>query len=501
MAPSQRHPTFTTPVKHRRRSSTATSAEIASIVVRGRPSARRLSNLATPQRVAQRSFAERVLDRPQLAVGALITALFLLGTVLAVYFDTALSTSLVHHVHNHAPERIAYFARKGNVLNQLFVKKAWAWTASILLLHLWASPAPLAPSSRLNPQLVASVGRSRGQRLAAIVLGSLAWITFTSWFFGAGLGDRIIASTGGACAVPLPPGLDPGAVEHLLPPGYETPIILHGAITHDKWGHANVRGHIHASSHGGAADSRPARVYLPLPHAFCSHRLPLSPNTHPDLYSLLAEVGEGYTVPRPRWSGGFDISGHAFLLTLGAVLLASELAPSWREVVSPRIGAEQPAGVKGLVYRASTAAGTVLVGIWVWMLLMTAVYFHDPDEKLAGLALGLATAVVINVLVPRTVPGPVIEFKVRGPQRRPSPRIVSDSDENAARREASVSGSGQSTAISIDTSVASATTARGPASAVSVTSVTSDTSVFITSPESAAPELPPVNNVLHAKSE
>jgi hypothetical protein len=27
---------------------------------------------------------------------------------------------------------------------------------------------------------------------------------------------------------------------------------------------------------------------------------------------------------------------------------------------------------------------------------------------------------------------PVIEFKVRGPQRRPSPRIVSDSDESGA---------------------------------------------------------------------
>lgn len=308
-----------------------------------------------------------------------------LGTVFASYFDTALSTSLVHNVHNHAPERIAYFARKGNVLNQLFVKKAWAWTAGILLVHLWASPEPLAFSSRLSPQLKAGQDRTRGQRFAAVVLGSLAWIAFTSWFFGAGLGDRIIASTGGACAVPLPPGLDPGAVEHLLPPGYETPIILHGAITHDKWGHANVRGHVHASSHGGAADARPARVYLPLPHAFCTHRLTLNPNTHPDLYSLLAEVGQGYTVPRPRWSGGFDVSGHAFLLTLGAVLLASELAPSWRELVSPRIGAERLGGIRGIVYRASTAAGTVLVGIWVWMLLMTAVYFHDPDEKLAGL--------------------------------------------------------------------------------------------------------------------
>lgn len=121
------------------------------------------------------------------------------------------------------------------------------------------------------------------------------------------------------------------------------------------------------------------------------------------------------------------------------------------------------------------------------LVLVSLVCCYLPADRLA---LGLFTAAVINLLVPRTVLGPVIEFKVRGPQRRPSPRIVSDSDENAARREASIStvSTGKSTSISIDTSVE---TIQSP--------VSDSGSVFITSPVSAASELPP--NLLHAKSE
>jgi len=30
-----------------------------------------------------------------------------------------------------------------------------------------------------------------------------------------------------------------------------------------------------------------------------------------------------------------------------------------------------------------------LIGIWSWMLLMTAIFFHTPFEKITGLAVGI----------------------------------------------------------------------------------------------------------------
>jgi hypothetical protein len=33
----------------------------------------------------------------------------------------------------------------------------------------------------------------------------------------------------------------------------------------------------------------------------------------------------------------------------------------------------------------TTLGGTALLGLWVWMLLMTSVWFHNPPEKLTGL--------------------------------------------------------------------------------------------------------------------
>lgn len=267
-------------------------------------------------------------------------------------------------MHNLAPLRAPYFARKSNAVNAVFVKRAWAWTAGIYLLHLFTSPgAPKMPSAvasvgKVNPALHSlhtCARRSRGQRLAALVLASLAWLLFTAWCFGAGLGDRIIALSGGTCAVPLPRGVDVGAVEHLLPDGHTT-VILH------------------------AHDHAPERAYLPLHHDFCLYT-PLAPHTHPRLFALLDAP-----LQRPRWSGGFDISGHGFLLTLAAVILAAEVAPSWRAALAERRGQRAPArGLKGMVHALATVAGTALTALWVWMLFMTAVYFHDLEEKLAGL--------------------------------------------------------------------------------------------------------------------
>lgn len=351
---------------------------------------------------------------------------FRAGCAIDYYYQSAVATSHLHNVHNVTPMRSAYFARKSNIFNQYFVKKAWGWTVGLYLLHLATSPgrppipSPAASAGRINPALHAtpmSKRRSRAQRLTALIISTLAWLIFSAWFFGAALGDRIIQYSGGICSIPLPEGtVDLGALEPLLPPGHNN-LILH-TPTYDP--------HVP----GSAAKER---VYFPLPEDFCAHHLPLTHSTHPRLIEILAaahglahdahaEIHKLLRLPPPRWSGGFDVSGHAFLLTLGAIILSAELAPSWRAALAKARGRDtraQSPGIKQLIHTLSTIAGSALVLLWVWMLFMTAIYFHDFHEKVAGLALGLFAAAAVNFSIPSSS-SPVIEYKIRGPTRRPT---------------------------------------------------------------------------------
>jgi hypothetical protein len=177
---------------------------------------------------------------------------------------------------------------------------------------------------------------------------------FTTWFFGAGLGDRVIEYTGGGCGVVLPNSLD----------------IDVQALSHGEVGITSLEG----------------SKIISLPSKFCNLRLPLNPTTHPSLFASIPASPQLTQALRPRWHKGFDISGHTFLLTMSTLLLVRELYPSWRLLVSKqhRAGANVGRG-EGGVHLGVTVAGTVLVGIWGWMLLMTSVWFHNPPEKISGL--------------------------------------------------------------------------------------------------------------------
>jgi hypothetical protein len=77
---------------------------------------------------------------------------------------------------------------------------------------------------------------------------------------------------------------------------------------------------------------------------------------------------------RPRLYRGHDVSGHIFLLTLCIFFLADQIALS----LKPR-----PA-VMSRIHATALNAALALLGIWWWMSLMTAVYFHTPMEKITG---------------------------------------------------------------------------------------------------------------------
>lgn len=102
-----------------------------------------------------------------------------------------------------------------------------------------------------------------------------------------------------------------------------------------------------------------------------------------------------------KWHGGHDISGHVFLLTLGSAMLMNEVlwpALRWSGwLAEERCVVMSDGALKGANVEAETAPGAGreheavlgyggkfalgVLGLNLWMLLMTAIYFHTWFEK------------------------------------------------------------------------------------------------------------------------
>ncbi|KAK7983663.1 hypothetical protein PG989_011065 [Apiospora arundinis] len=245
------------------------------------------------------------------------------------------------HVQDFAP---SYFARKDNLFNVLFVKRGWAWITIAFAAFVVTHPALVASNTR---KLRA------GLRWAAITGW---WFLVTQWCFGPALIDRGFRLTGGQCAI----------------------------------AESNV---IQGDKHVGARDFATA---------------------------VACKAAGG------RWSGGHDISGHVFLLVLGSWFLLQEVG--W---VAVRVGALAgrrdertvvmgDGAVKGAGVEAEKIGGEenvpahetlglggrfalIVVGLCLWMLLMTAIYFHTWFEKFTGLMTAFVGIYPIYIL-PRWIP-------------------------------------------------------------------------------------------------
>lgn len=138
-----------------------------------------------------------------------------------------------------------------------------------------------------------------------------------------------------------------------------------------------------------------------------------------------------------RWHGGWDLSGHVFLLVLGSGMLWFEMLPvllphvvgvcGGRLVTMPdgrvvRVGSGSPGNTTSMAdkhndtpeqaqarkqaqqikFSATTLSMAVATFSW-WMLLMTAAFFHTWVEKAFALAVAFVGLWIIYVL-PRAVP-------------------------------------------------------------------------------------------------
>jgi hypothetical protein len=225
------------------------------------------------------------------------------------------------HVVDSAP---SYFAKKSNIFNKLFVKQGWAWITFSYIFFLFTHPS-------IGPPLSVTLTPRRLRGLLRYTIVTTWWIFVTQWFFGPAIIDRSFKLTGGQCEL---------------------------ARQADK----------------GNVEMDDTRQFI---------------------------TGVACKAVGGQWKGGHDISGHVFLLVLGSmflfeevlhVVLKSQRVKEERTVYMPDgaiKSAEVEAGFNGsdpLVQRPSqwtlgSKVGLGVAGLSVYMLLMTAAYFHTWFEK------------------------------------------------------------------------------------------------------------------------
>lgn len=98
-----------------------------------------------------------------------------------------------------------------------------------------------------------------------------------------------------------------------------------------------------------------------------------------------------------KWVGGFDISGHfCFLVNISMIL--------WLEISQFRNYMERESVVfpYSKVVKGVLVATMAVLGIWILMLMVTAIYYHTVLEKILGCAMGYICVLVMYWLIPRS---------------------------------------------------------------------------------------------------
>jgi hypothetical protein len=256
---------------------------------------------------------------------AIYPATLIAGSLFALLDPSAraapYSSATQSHVASTAP---SYFAKKSNIFNVYFVKQGWAWITTSYFFFLFTHPSTGPPGTFALTQR-----RVRG--MLRWIMVTIWWVFVTQWFFGPPIIDRGFLLTGGQCEL----------VEQ-----------------------AQV----------GNVDMGTAKQFL---------------------------TGVACKAVGGKWSGGHDISGHVFLLVLGSMFLLQEVihvtlqSPATRDertifmhdgaIKSADVEAQPSSGgvVEGSKWTLGSKIVLGIVGLSLYMLLMTAAYFHTWFEKVS----------------------------------------------------------------------------------------------------------------------
>lgn len=238
------------------------------------------------------------------------------------------------HVFSQPEEVYNYYNNKGNIFNQWFVKKGWAWTTGVILLFYVAECSKPA----FRRQLLAGAFL----RWAA---ATFWWILFTQWCFGIPIMDKVFLLSGGKCAAITGDRLSSFSDKPQL-------FQLAGELYESKRISSATCRQLKGSWEGG---------HDPLGHVFLL--------VHSSLY-LFHET-------KPFWKGwGF-------------------LYERWISFARETDRTNFVAKIRVFVTSSPSVVVLALLGLWWFMLLMTNMYFHSLAEKLVGLVFGYIGVAVV----------------------------------------------------------------------------------------------------------
>jgi hypothetical protein len=288
------------------------------------------------QKLGRTSMANSSVSRPRRPASYLLLiypAILALGSLFSILSPIAsppnepLAAGITSDLNAPNLHATNYFAGKRNIINIYFVKLGWFWT-TLAFLFLQVAARP------------ANAQKHYFQSSLRWCLVTLSWFLTTQWFFGPALIDRSFTLTGGHCEPQL----------------------------------ANTTG---------------------LKEAIDMTRI---------------QSGLACKAAGGRWRGGYDISGHVFMLVLSSAFLLYEMHISDRDSAHPSVSPQAAAAVAHDMTEAERKAvggwetegqarlrlwaryfAYAVVGLDLWMLMMTAIWFHTWLEKLAGLLIAALT--------------------------------------------------------------------------------------------------------------
>ncbi|GAA5874431.1 hypothetical protein JCM16303_005852 [Sporobolomyces ruberrimus] len=283
-------------------------------------------------------------------LGLLVLTAFL-GTTISVFQTSAATTAFRSRLPSQALSRLTsgdslfpvpslpYFADKRNGLNQIFVKRSWGWVTGIFIFHSLAlfltAPLLTVSSSKKHDSPTPSQ--------PAIQLSSAAKTPFN--LLTTSLRRYLLSS---------------------LFWFYLTQKTWFGTTTGPSISHRILRtsGAICVPSTLSSTSTSPSAA----DGAICT-----------------GATGE-------YWRGGHDVSGHSFMMIHCSMFLFElvhpllpSLLPAYFASTSTRT---QPRKLP-LAVQISAWTSIAVMGLCWWMLLMTSLFFHSPQEKLSGVAFGL----------------------------------------------------------------------------------------------------------------
>ncbi|GBC04702.1 hypothetical protein RclHR1_05810014 [Rhizophagus clarus] len=104
------------------------------------------------------------------------------------------------------------------------------------------------------------------------------------------------------------------------------------------------------------------------------------------------QVFEAYACKKNggRWIGGYDLSGHCFLLIHASLLLWEEITAFTCRPKNWEIAREKEKILSGIL--------VFLLLLWWFMLVVTTIYFHNFSEKLTGTIFGVLYWIIYNYI-------------------------------------------------------------------------------------------------------